>query len=247
MQIPQIQKTKEYSIFKSVNFNRDKTKHHIQEIKGIIQKENLLHLHPIIVNESMEVIDGQHRLEAARELEIDIFYIKADVSYEHILNSNLLQRKLSLEDVIKFYAIKDKIPHYIEFQSHMNMLKLSPKSLIALLFGMVSKSLISFIKEGKFQMPPKKDVVENIILSFSKFKDFVQEKRIKPFSMFSCCNFCVAFRNLILITGYNETIFFSKLEQRWFDLKPQLNSNDWTKLLINIYNWKNHNPIINNE
>ncbi len=245
MEYPKIQSTKDYAIFKMVNFNRTKNKNHIQAVKSIIQKENLLHLHPIIINEQMEVIDGQHRLEAAKELGIDIFYIQDKVSYEHILNSNLFQKKMTLEDVVKFYAVKDKIPHYIEFKDYTELLNLSPKSLIGLLFGTVSIPMIGFIKSGKFQMPPKRSIVENLVFSFSKFKEFTHEKKITPFAMFSSSNFTVAFRNLILLKDYNENVFFSKLEQRWFDLKPQLNSKEWTRLLISVYNWKNHNPIQN--
>lgn len=243
MKKPEILSTKDYSIFKMVNFNRNKNKNHIRSVKEIITKENLLHLHPIIVNEHMEVIDGQHRLAAAIELGIDIFYIQDTVSYEHILNSNLFQKKMSLDDVVKFYSMKDGIKDYLEFKEYAELLSLSPKSLIGLLFGTVSIPMIGFIKSGKFKMPPKKDMVDNLIFSFCKFKEFTHEKKISPFTMFSSANFTIAFRNLILISSYNENVFFSKLEQRWFDLKPQLNSKEWTRLLISIYNWKNHNPI----
>jgi hypothetical protein len=243
MGTPTILKTKDYSIFKSVKFNREKNKRHIESIKKIITKENLLHLHPILVNGDMEVIDGQHRLEAAKALNLDIFYIQDKISYDHILNSNLFQKKMVLEDVIKFYALKDKLKDYIEFMEYIELLGISPKSLIALMFGTVSIPMIGFIKSGMFKMPPRKETLEKIILSFEKFKQFTVEKRITPFSIFSSCNFVVAFRNIILMREYNEDVFYSKLEQRWFDLKPQLNSKEWTRALIGIYNWKNQNPI----
>ena len=243
MDTPQIQKTKDYSIFKHVAFNRERNKRHIQAIKTIISKENLLHLHPILVNEKMEVVDGQHRLEAAKDLGLEVFYIQDKISYEHILNSNLFQKKLVLEDVVKFYALKDNIPSYVEFQEYINLLDLSPKAIIGLLFGTVSRPMIDFIKSGKFSMPQNTEIVEKLIFAFSKFKDFVKEKRITPFAMFSSSNFTVALRNLVLMGQYDERIFFNKLEQRWFDLKPQLNSKEWTRQLISIYNWKNHNPL----
>lgn len=243
MTVPTIQKTNDYSIFKSVSFNREKNKRHIESIKKIIQKENLLHLHPILVNEKMEVVDGQHRLEAAKELGLDVFYIQDKISYEHILNSNLFQKKLVLEDVIKYYALKDAIPAYLQFQEYLNSTEISPKALIGLIFGTVSVPMIGFIKAGKFVLPTNTEVVDKLISSFNKFKEFAKEKRITPFTMFTSSSFTIAFRNLILLNDYNEEIFFSKLQQRWFDLKPQLNSKEWTRLLISIYNWKNHNPI----
>lgn len=243
MSIPQIQKTTDYAIFKAVSFNREKNKRHIESIKKIISQENLLHLHPILVNEKMEVVDGQHRLEAAKELGLEVFYIQDKISYEHILNSNLFQKKLALEDVIKFYAMKDALPDYIRFQEMIQDLELSPKALMGLLFGTVSIPMIGFIKSGRFVMPSDTRIVDRLTSSFAKFRDFVKEKRITPFTMFSSANFTVAFRNVVLLNEYNEDTFMSKLQQRWFDLKPQLNAKEWTRQLISIYNWKNHNPI----
>lgn len=245
MHPPEIKKTMDYDIFKSVDFNREKNKRHVESIKQILQKENLLHLHPILVNEKMEVVDGQHRLEAAKQLGLEVFFIQDKISYEHILNSNLFQKKLSLEDVIKFYAVKDKLKDYILFQEYQSLLEISPKALIGLFFGSVSKPMLSFIKTGKFIMPSDDNLTSSIIANFHKFKKFVTEKRVTPISIFESSNFTVAFRNLIMLNEFKADIFFSKLEMRWFDLKPQINSKEWTRVLIGIYNWKNQNPIVN--
>lgn len=243
MTAPIIQKTKSYEIFNSVKFNRTINKRHLEEIKNIIRKDNKLHLHPILVNEKMEVIDGQHRLQSARELEVDIYYVQENISYDHILGSNLFQKKLLLEDVIKFYVEKDQIPSYISFYQYLQDLEMSPKALIGLLFGTVTNSMIDFIKSGKFQLPSNQLVLDKLIENFRRFKEFTKEKRITPFSMFASWNFTIAYRNLVLLSEFREQTWMNKLELRWFDLKPQLNSKEWTKQLINIYNWKNHTPI----
>lgn len=243
MEIPQIQQTIDYSIFKTVNFNRDKNKKHIQDVIKIIKKENLLHLHPILVNESMEVIDGQHRLEAAKELGLEIFYIKSDLSYQHILSSNLIQKNASLNDVIKFYALKDAIPSYVFLYQTLLNLNLSAKGLIGLIFGTCLPALVEQIKEGKFLLPQNPSVLNKFIESYKIFIEFVKSKRITPSSMFANSNFTIAFRNLVLLDGFMERTFMNKLEMRWFDLKPQINAKEWTRQLISIYNWKNQAPV----
>lgn len=240
---PEILRTKEYSTFKMVNFNRDKSKKHILNVIKMIKKENLLHLHPILVNHQMEVIDGQHRLEAAKELGLEIFYIKSEVSYDHILASNLIQKNASLLDVIKFYALKDSFPDYVFLHKCLSSMSLSAKGLIGLIFGTCSPALVEFLKEGKFQLPADPRYVERQLNSYKNFMDFAKSKRITPYSMFSNSNFTIAFRNLILINGFSEQTFMGKLENRWFDLKPQASCKEWTRQLISIYNWKNHNPI----
>jgi hypothetical protein len=240
---PKILRTNNYSIFKTVDFNRNKNKKHIQAVIKIIKKENLLHLHPILVNNSMEVIDGQHRLEAAKELGLEIFYIQSDLSYEHILSSNLIQKNASLNDVIKFYALKDAIPCYVFLYDCLLSLNLSAKGLIGLIFGSCLPALMIQIKEGKFQLPRDVITLNRFIEIYKNFIEFAKSKRITPYSMFSNSNFTIAFRNLILIDNFNEKTFTNKLEMRWFGLKPQMNSREWTKQLVSIYNWKNHNPL----
>lgn len=240
---PQINKTKDYSIFKSVNFNRDKNKKHIQNVVKMIKKENLLHLHPILINNNMEVIDGQHRLEAAKLLDLEVFFIQSDLSYEHILSSNLIQKNASLIDVIKFYAIKDSIPAYVFLHESLQSLNLSAKGLIGLIFGSCMPALIEQLKEGKFQIPQDPSKLYRFVAFYKKFMEFVKSKRVTPYSMFSNSNFTIAFRNLLLINGFSEETFMNKLDMRWFELKPQMNSKEWSKQLIAIYNWKNHNPI----
>lgn len=243
MEAPKILKTRDYSIFNTVNFNRDKRKNHINGVKKILQKENLLHMHPILVNQKMEVIDGQHRLAAAEELGLEVFYIQGDISYEHILNSNLLQKKLELKDVIKFYALKDHLEEYIKLKDYLETLDINPKSLIGLIFGSCLPPLIELIKSGKFKFPSDITKIEKLIFSYMNFLSFCKQKRVTPLSMFTNSHFTIAYRNLVLLQQFNESVFMAKLEMRWFDLKPQLNSKEWTKQLINIYNWKNQNPI----
>lgn len=238
-----IKSTNDYSIFKSLDFNRDKRKKHLEAMKKILMKENLLHLHPIIVNEKMEVVDGQHRLEAAKELGLDIFYVQGNVSYEHILDSNLIQKGLSLNDVIKFYAIKDGNPNYKILYNYINDLSLSPKAVLGLIFGNTSLELVNFIKSGKFVIPNNQILSDKLIKNIKIFLSFSREKKISPISMFSSSYFTIAFRNLVLLPEFNEKVWENKLNMRWFDFKPQINAKEWTRLLISIYNWKNQNPI----
>jgi len=72
---------------------------------------------------------------------------------------------------------------------------------------------------------------------------FAKSKRITPITMFTNSEFSVAFRNLVLCTDFKEAVFMNKLEQRWFEFKPMVDSKAWIKLLLSIYNWKNHNPL----
>lgn len=70
----EILKTKDYGSFKEINSNREVDQRHVRSLVAAIEQKNLLHVNPIVCNADMEVIDGQHRLEAARALGVEIYY-----------------------------------------------------------------------------------------------------------------------------------------------------------------------------
>src|SRR5208283_2271794 len=74
-------KTDDYDNFKLKEDNRSINPNHVKKLIESINQHNDLHLHPIIVTPEMEVIDGQHRLMAARKLEIPIYYL-VDENYD---------------------------------------------------------------------------------------------------------------------------------------------------------------------
>ena len=84
--------TKDYSMFKTQTGNRSKNNRHIAELIKSIKLENLLHAQPICVNEQFEIIDGQHRFQAAKEVGSHIYYYQVNglgIKQTQRLNSNL--------------------------------------------------------------------------------------------------------------------------------------------------------------
>jgi hypothetical protein len=241
---PNIQKTKDYAIFKKVDLNRDVDMNHVKKLKRELEKENNLHLKPIICNADMEVISGQHRLEAAKQLGLDIYYIRdPNVSYEFILNDNSVQKSNSLKDVVDFWAKKDKKKDYIDLQKYMLRTRLSVKALMGLLFGTSGAVISDLLRSGKFIMPTSSDKIEKIVNGYLRFFDYCHSKKITPLIMFTGGQFTAGFRNLIIVDAFNEDIFYRKLDQKWFDIRPQINATEWTRLLLGFYNFKNHQPI----
>ncbi len=68
--------TEDYNKFKPFFLNRSLQKRNLEKIKHSIEKDNLLNLNPIIVTHDFEILDGQHRFEAARSLNVPIHYIQ---------------------------------------------------------------------------------------------------------------------------------------------------------------------------
>ena len=65
--------TTDYSKFKKTRGNRPVDEAHVQQLKKLIEEKDLYD--PIRVNKNMEVIDGQHTLEARKQLDLKIPFI----------------------------------------------------------------------------------------------------------------------------------------------------------------------------
>ena len=71
--------TIEHNQFKSIKGNRAVSPPHVRSIIESITEHNYLFEFPISVTNDLEVIDGQHRLEAAKQLGKMIWYRKIDI------------------------------------------------------------------------------------------------------------------------------------------------------------------------
>lgn len=242
-QMYQIEKTKDYGIFKTLTGNRDLEKNHVSRLSESIIKDNQLCLHPIIVNDEFYVVDGQHRLEVAKKLNLEIYFIRSNkVTDEHLILSNVNQKKWDIKNYINLFALKNKNENYIKIKQLMNSLDLNIKPLFTLLLGKINNMTLDFLKLGTFQFPQNVSF-ENICDHYQDFIEYITDKKITPKSMFKNVKFMQAFRWLYLTTGYDPAIFLKKLDQKWFDLKPQPSSSDWYKLLLEIYNFRNQNKL----
>lgn len=111
--------TKDYSIFKEFSSNREVDRKHVNKLVQSIQKRNLLGVNPIVVDNNMRVIDGQHRLAAAQILGVEIYYVQENINRKDIslLNSN--QKNWTAMDYINFYTI-EKVPAFLQLSDLIN-------------------------------------------------------------------------------------------------------------------------------
>lgn len=111
--------TKDYDMFKKMLGNRD-TKGEAKIIESIQTVGYVCN--PLIVNEKLEVIDGQNRLAALKELDLPIYYIiqpKADIETCRALNIG--QKNWGTQDYIDSYAAHGhNMQSYKRLQSLIN-------------------------------------------------------------------------------------------------------------------------------
>jgi hypothetical protein len=105
----EIQQTMRFSQFKILKGNRAVNEAHLRSLIKSIKNQNRLKNNPIIVNEKMEVIDGQHRLLSAKELETQVYYTvakEADLETAQLLN--LDNRSWGIKDYLESYIKLDR-------------------------------------------------------------------------------------------------------------------------------------------
>jgi mannose/fructose/N-acetylgalactosamine-specific phosphotransferase system component IIB len=112
-------KTSDYDLFISFKSNREIDYKHVAKLVKKIQKRNLLHINPILVDSKMRIIDGQHRVEAARILQVQIYHIVSDdVARDDISMLNSNQKNWSGMDYINFYTVEGK-PEFLKFSKFL--------------------------------------------------------------------------------------------------------------------------------
>ena len=97
--------TNDYNQFKKLPGQRPIKETRVQSLMKSILERDKLYLFPIIVNGNREVVDGQHRLEAAKRLKKYIFYMIDNHSKEKdtlIIHSNRFN--WSLYEHVHYYA-----------------------------------------------------------------------------------------------------------------------------------------------
>lgn len=101
--VNQVNSTNDYSIFTKIEGNRVVNKLHVERLKTSFKKKYLLS--PIIVNQRYEIIDGQHRFNAAKSLGLPVNFIITNgygLKEVQILNTNMKNWKK--EDYLQAYC-----------------------------------------------------------------------------------------------------------------------------------------------
>lgn len=170
--------TKDYSIFKRLVGNRDIPESRISKIVESINTIGWVR-NPIIVNEKMEVIDGQGRLTALQRLKMPVEYIIAEgAGNKECIYMNMNMVNWKLPDFIKSYAEQGN-ENYQRLLSLMERYANGNLDIISTAVYRLSKSKHRDIKQGTLQLTEQqyRDAVPR--LEFIKpILDEIDEKKI---------------------------------------------------------------------
>lgn len=153
--IAYIYSTKDYNWFSYDVINRnvqdEKAKKHIRELVEELKKDG--QLEPIIVTKDGIVINGQHRLEACKILDIPIHYIIRNVSNQMIYKAHSTVKKWSMRTYVESHA-KDGKKDYQDLLELADEYKVDVNFIAEISSGRNNE----MIRNGEFKLRKKEKV-----------------------------------------------------------------------------------------
>ena len=234
--------TTDYSIFKTLKGNRVLDTNHINDLVNSF-KQGVMPFF-IEVNSNFEIIDGQHRFEALKRLNIPINYCVNDKQYDltDIIRLNNIKKSWSIVDYANYWKEQniDNKWYYEYYINTKNELGIMDNILLSV-FGNNSgnnpaekSGVKQQFKHGKFNIENVNEcyeILQNIKLIFN-ILDLKSDRSL-----------AFAFIRIRKCKEFNLKTFFYKLEQYKFLYKPQRNTIQYIDLLEQIYNYKNQKKI----
>lgn len=235
MKEPVILKTEDHDIFKDITSNREVDRRHVKHLKDAIKEINLLHINPILVNINLEVVDGQHRLEAARELELPVYYLVDDnISKEHIAGLNSNQKNWTILDYVNYYAV-ERIPEYLVLSDFIcQHPSVSISTLLQLLNPSGERNSKNF-KAGKLNVS-NKEKAKQILKDVDAVRNLGIEHAYDR-------NFVLALKDAHSVEGYRSEQFLTKLENNRLELFKCAKKTQYLQLIEQIYNKHQHTKL----
>lgn len=247
-EINHVYETNDYSMFKTLDGNRNLQQLHVRRLVRSFGEAYLFS--PIIINEHNEVIDGQHRLCAAKELELPIrFIICKGYGLPEIQRLNTNMKNWKHIDYLDAYCDL-KYPEYLRFRDFMHTYPdfgiASAMVLLTQVLGNVKDATLDyrgmsgkpttsqFFEEGKLKIPDYKiscEYAEKILLLKSYFEGF--NTRI----------FVIAMVGLFKYSIFSISELIAKLKFNPGGLQSCVTVMQYRLLIEDIYNYRRREKV----
>lgn len=204
--------TRDYGRFNRLKGNRDVANKRVAIIKESIEQVGYIS-NPIIVNEKMEIIDGQGRCEALRQLDLPIEYrVVSGLGIKECRAMNLKPTSWSISDFVKSYAEYGN-ENYIRFKAIADKYGMG--------YSLVHSLCSDVIKSGR----KSQDELRNGTLRFSE----VTAERLDRL-----CEYLIEFNNIQKKVGGRSEVFFGCIG--WIAMQPGV---DLERLKVSIMQQSN--------
>lgn len=222
-----VYKTDDLDLFETLQGNRKINLLHLNRLIESIKMKNLLHISPIVVNENMQVIDGQHRLHAAKDLGLEIYYVVDDslgLEDVQLLNSNT--KNWTTDDYMHAYC-ELGYEDYLIYRDFKNKYQVNHTTALLFLSGSNSRQTIAF-KSGQFQVVDLEQA-ERWAEMLNDFK--------KKYDGFTRRSFVYAVLKMFRHEDYDHDRMVERMEVSNLPIRDAVNVREYLRQLEDIYNY----------
>ena len=231
LRIANVMRTNDYTKFRHLNGNRD-VGIRAEKIKKKIKEVGYI-LCPIVVNEKMEVIDGQGRLKALSDLGLPVDYVIAKgTGLQECIAMNLGQTNWTVTDFINSYAEQGNA-NYINLKKVIGSTKLKTSVVIGIArqVFVTGGETLKPVMQGSLKFDDVTETIK-IIQKVEKFNDILKGKGGNINHSFLALAFL--FRNHIA----DDVKLYNKCLKYEGTLRGTLSTIDALQLFEDIYNFR---------
>ena len=230
--ISQVHTTTDYFLFKPIGGNRNKNLLHINRLKKSMAENYLFTV--IIVNEKLEIIDGQHRFDVIQELGLPLHYIICKgygLNEVHILNAN--SKNWNADDYEEGYCnlgYKDYVL-YRDFRKNYNIKHNECQLLLA---KKPHQALKSAFYHGEFKVTNLQEAIKTIeqILLIQPYYSGVRRS-----------SFINTMISLFKNPNFEFTEFLQKVKLQPYALVDCATTSQYKSLIEEIYNYRRREKV----
>lgn len=203
--VNKVYRTEDLSIFKFTKFNRN-----VAIRREMLEQAKEGFINPIIVNEHMIVIDGQHRIEHAKRVGVPVEYIiKPGLDEHDIVRMNTTQKPWSLLNYIESYA-NQGLEEYVSLLNLVNEKFAGTTDVVSISMDKTfwGEKIAKDVKEGNFKFFNFQKT-----LNFLKYYEHFRNETNTP----KRSKVVAAIYELYRLEGFDGERLIQKVNQKKFD------------------------------
>ena len=225
-----VYRTTKYNQFRRLDANRPVKTARVNKIKQSIEKVGYVQS-PIIVNEKMEVIDGQGRLEALKQLGLPVDYIIVDgVGIKECRAMNINQSNWTTLDFIESFAEEGNIS-YVYFLNLLKQYGFLGITVVNNALAGLSGVYNTGIKNGDFHCTEQdyNDAIKMLEYE-SQYRDIVKKIRGRADYIYMAIGFAFKCKDI------DTDLLYKKISEKYERIIPPANMEQACEEISKIYN-----------
>jgi len=217
----------DYDLFKTIDGNRNLNVLHVERLKRSMDDDYLVS--PIVVNENYEIIDGQHRFEAAKELGNPIYFIVCPgYGLPEVQRLNLVFRAWTVDDFLDGYVNLGKTDYInVRVFKERHSMSSTKLAIILLCKDQRDDDVVADFKRGTYKIKSEQ-WADEFLSALEVFRKYFYDYRTT--------NFVKAFRLLYECPKYKHDVMVKKLAYQSGLFEKRTTIQQYAMLLTEIYN-----------